>query len=57
MFNIFEQTWTLLGASVIILFVILTIRSVWPERRRWWQLLVPVAINGNILYYQKTIIV
>ena len=44
MFDIFEQPWTLLGASVIILFAILTIRSVWPENRRWWQLLIPVAI-------------
>ena len=44
MFDIFEQPWTLLGASVIILFAILTIRSVWPEKRRWWQLLIPVAI-------------
>jgi len=44
MLNIFEQPWTLVGVSIIALFVILTIRSVWPERRRWWQLLVPVAI-------------
>jgi len=44
MLNIFEQPWTLLGTSVIVLLVILTIRSVWPERHRWWQLLVPVAI-------------
>jgi low affinity Fe/Cu permease len=44
MFDIFEQPWTLLGVSVIVLPAILTIRSVWPERRRWWQLLIPVAI-------------
>jgi low affinity Fe/Cu permease len=44
MFDIFEQPWTLLGVSVIVLLIILTIRSVWPERRRWWQLLIPVAI-------------
>jgi low affinity Fe/Cu permease len=44
MLNIFEQPWTLLGVSVIALLVILTIRSVWPERRHWWQLLIPVAI-------------
>jgi hypothetical protein len=44
MLNIFEQPWTLLGVSVIALLVILTVRSVWPERRHWWQLLIPVAI-------------
>lgn len=44
MFEIFEQPWTLLGVSVIALLVILTIRSVWPEKRRWWQLLIPAAI-------------
>jgi low affinity Fe/Cu permease len=44
MLNIFEQPWTLLGVSIIALFVILTIRSVWSERRHWWQLLIPVAI-------------
>jgi low affinity Fe/Cu permease len=44
MFDIFEQPWTLLGVSVIVLLAILTIRSVWPEKRRWWQLLIPVAI-------------
>jgi low affinity Fe/Cu permease len=44
MLNIFEQPWTLVGVSIIALFVILTIRSVWPERRRGWQLLIPVAI-------------
>lgn len=48
MFNVFEQPWTLVGASVVVLLVILTIRSVWPEKRRWWQLLIPVfvAIGG-----------
>jgi low affinity Fe/Cu permease len=44
MLDIFEQPWTLVGVSIIALFVILTIRSVWPERRHWWQLLIPVAI-------------
>jgi len=44
MLNIFEQPWTLLAAAVLVLFGILTFRSIFPEKRRWWQLLVPVAI-------------
>ncbi len=44
MFNFFEQPWTLLGAAVLVLFGILTYRSVIPENRRWWQLLIPVLI-------------
>ena len=44
MLNIFEQPWTLLAAAVLTLFGMLTFRSVWPERRRWWQLLIPAAI-------------
>lgn len=44
MFDIFQQPWTLLGVSVIVLLAILTIRSVFPEKRRWWQFLIPAAI-------------
>lgn len=44
MFGIFEQPWTLLGVSILVLFGILTYRSVCPEKRRAWQLLVPVVI-------------
>jgi len=46
MFDIFEQPYTLIGAAVIILFGMFTFRSVFPEKRRWWQLLVPVLIAG-----------
>lgn len=44
MFDIFEQPWTLVGAAVLVLFGMLTFRSFCPERRRWWQLLVPVFL-------------
>lgn len=44
MFNFFEQPWTLLGAAVLVLFGFLTYRSFRPEKRRWWHLLVPLAI-------------
>ncbi len=46
MFNFFEQPWTLLGAAVLVLFGFLTYRSLWPEKRRWWHLLVPLAVAG-----------
>lgn len=45
MFDIFEQPWTLLGCSVLLLFGILTYRSFIPEKRHWWQLLLPVFLG------------
>jgi hypothetical protein len=45
MFEIFEQPWTLVGAAVLVFFGMLTFRSFFPEKRRWWQLLVPVLIT------------
>ncbi|MHC4172411.1 MAG: hypothetical protein ACYTBX_11785 [Planctomycetota bacterium] len=44
MFNFFEQPYTLIGAAVLVLFGILTFRSVLPEKRRWWQLLAPAFV-------------
>ena len=44
MFDIFEQPYTLIGAAVLVLFGILTFRSFCPEKRRWWQLLIPVFL-------------
>ncbi|HCO93253.1 MAG TPA: hypothetical protein DIU00_04755 [Phycisphaerales bacterium] len=44
MFDIFEQPWTLVGAAVLVLFGMLTFRSFYPEKRCWWQLLVPVFV-------------
>ncbi len=44
MFDFFEQPYTLVGAAVLVLFGMLTFRSVLPEKRRWWQLLVPALV-------------
>lgn len=44
MFEIFDKPWTLLGAAVLVLFGMLTFRSFCPEKRRWWQLLIPVFL-------------
>lgn len=46
MFDFFEQPWTLLGAAVLVLFGFLTYRSLFPEKRRWWHWLVPLAVAG-----------
>ena len=46
MLNVFEQPWTLVGVAVVVLFGMFTFRSVFPEKRRWWQLLVPVFIGA-----------
>jgi len=45
MFDIFEQPWTLVGAAILVLFGMLTFRSFCPEKRRCWQLLVPVFLT------------
>ena len=44
MFDFFEQPYTLIGAAVLVLFGILTFRSFCPEKRRWWQLLIPAFL-------------
>lgn len=44
MFDFFEQPYTLIGAAVIVLFVVFTYRSVIPEKRHWWQFLIPVFV-------------
>jgi len=44
MFDFFEQPYTLIGTAVLLLFGILTFRSVMPEKRHWWQLLLPVIV-------------
>ena len=45
MFDVFEEPWALLGAAVIVLFAMLTFRSVWPEKRHWWQLALPALVT------------
>jgi len=47
MFDFFEQPYTLIGGAVLVLFGVLTFRSVLPEKRRWWQWLLPVFLVGS----------
>jgi hypothetical protein len=44
MWNIFEQPWTMLGAAVLVLLGVLTFRSIWSEKRRPWQWLLPAGV-------------
>ena len=44
MFDFFEQPWTLTGVAILVLFGVLTFRSVWPEKNHWWQWLLPVFV-------------
>jgi hypothetical protein len=44
MWNIFEQPWTILLVAVVASLVISIYRWLFPEKSRWWQLLIPLAI-------------
>ena len=44
MFDIFDKPWPLLIAAVVVLFGIMTFRSFAPDKKRWWQLLIPVFL-------------
>jgi hypothetical protein len=46
MFNFFQQPWTLTVVAVLILFGLFQFRSIFPEKRRWWQLLLPVLLTA-----------
>jgi low affinity Fe/Cu permease len=59
MFDIFGQPWTLVGAAILVFFGILTFRSFCPEKRRWWQLIIPVflavaALGADMLVQTDT---
>ncbi|RKY10600.1 MAG: hypothetical protein DRP65_06360 [Planctomycetota bacterium] len=42
--QIFETPWPALTVALIALAVVVIIRQTWPERSRWWQLLIPLII-------------
>jgi hypothetical protein len=44
MLNVFEYPWALVGGAIIVLFAVLTFHSVWPEKRMWWQWLLPLFV-------------
>jgi len=44
MFNIFEKPWMLLIAAGIALIIVFIYRALRPEKRRWYQLMIPLLI-------------
>ena len=57
MFNIFENPWLFLTVAFIALVVIVFIRQGWPDKRKWWQLLIPVIVAGaafGLNYFVET---
>ncbi len=57
MFNFYEQPWTLLSLAIIGLLVMLMIRRILPDKRRWWQLALPLfiaALGFSLDYFVQT---
>ena len=46
MFNIFENPWGLLTAAAIAMLVVWILRSVAPDKMRWWLWFIPLFIAG-----------
>ena len=44
MLNIFEHPWGLITVAIITLLILLLFRSIFPEKRRWWQWLLPAFL-------------
>jgi hypothetical protein len=42
--HVLETPWPVLTAAIILLAIIVLFRQSWPDKRRWWQLLVPVIL-------------
>jgi hypothetical protein len=45
--QIFETPWPVLTVALIALAVVVIIRQTWPDKSRWWQLLIPVVIAAG----------
>lgn len=57
MTNIFQTPWLLLFVSLVLLLIIAVWRQSYPEKQRWWQLLLPLAlaiIAFGLDYFIKT---
>jgi hypothetical protein len=44
MFEIFDQPWTILCFSIILMGVFWTINAVKPTEHRWWQFIIPLLV-------------
>lgn len=45
--QIFETPWPVLTVALIALAVVVIIRQTWPDKSRWWQLLIPVVLAAG----------
>lgn len=57
MTNIFQSPWLLLFISLVLLMVVAALRQSFPEKQRWWQLLLPLLLAIIALgldYFIKT---
>ncbi len=57
MTNIFQTPWLLLFISLVLLMVVAVLRQSFPEKQRWWQLLLPLVLAIIALgldYFIKT---
>ena len=44
MTNIFQTPWLLLFISLVLLLIVAVWRQSYPEKQRWWQLLLPLSV-------------
>lgn len=57
MTNIFQTPWLLLFISLVLLMVVAVLRQSFPEKQRWWQLVLPLVLAIIALgldYFIKT---
>jgi len=57
MTNIFQTPWLLLFISLVVLLVVAVWRQNYPEKQRWWQLLLPLGLAAGALaldYFVRT---
>jgi len=45
--QIFETPWPVLTGAIIVLAVVVIIRQTWPDKRQWWQLVIPVVLGAT----------
>ena len=43
--QIFETPWPVFTVAIIVLAVVVLVRQTWPDKRRWWQLVIPLALG------------
>jgi len=53
--QIFETPWPVLTVALIALAVVVIIRQTWPDKSRWWQLLIPFVIAAGGLGLERFI--